>query len=288
MSENHQNSFISDQVVTGQYYYIDLHNRDSQASSVVCGGIEQCAAHYCMKREGFHYYSIEYVASGSGTLTLRNKTVPLHLGALFCYGPGIPHCIASDPDVPLLKHFVDFKGTSLIQQLRNSLLFRQPLFMNNPSRVGTIFDQLMQSGSEESQHRAELCTLLIKHLLLLVDEHAVPLDTALSRAWQTYLRCRQHLEQHCLDLNSIETLSRQCHIDKAYLCRLFKRYARETPHHVLTRLKMSRAADLLARQTTLVKQAARAVGYEDPYHFSRVFKHIYGISPERFIQTARR
>jgi AraC-like DNA-binding protein len=31
-----------------------------------------------------------------------------------------------------------------------------------------------------------------------------------------------------------------------------------------------------------VKVVARDLGYEDPYHFSRVFKRIMGVSPEQY------
>jgi AraC-like DNA-binding protein len=75
---------------------------------------------------------------------------------------------------------------------------------------------------------------------------------------------------------------------QTYLCRLFKRYADETPLHRPTRLRTPRAADLLSGGGVLVKQAAEAVGYPDPYHFSRVFKRAFGIAPEAFTQAARR
>ena len=47
-------------------------------------------------------------------------------------------------------------------------------------------------------------------------------------------------------------------------------------------------AELLGNQSMLVKEVAEAVGFADPYHFSRVFKRVYGIPPEAFSQTARR
>jgi len=51
---------------------------------------------------------------------------------------------------------------------------------------------------------------------------------------------------------------------------------------------MGRAADLLSNRNLLVKQVAEELGFSDPYHFSRVFKRVYGIPPETFSQTARR
>jgi AraC-like DNA-binding protein len=51
---------------------------------------------------------------------------------------------------------------------------------------------------------------------------------------------------------------------------------------------MGQAAEMLSGQNLLIKQVAEEAGYPDPYHFSRVFKRVYGIPPEAFIQTVRR
>jgi AraC-like DNA-binding protein len=32
----------------------------------------------------------------------------------------------------------------------------------------------------------------------------------------------------------------------------------------------------------LVKQVAAELGFDDPFHFSRAFKNIFGLSPEAF------
>lgn len=83
-------------------------------------------------------------------------------------------------------------------------------------------------------------------------------------------------------------MAEACFVDQAYLSRLFKRFAEESPLHLLTRLKMGKAAELLITRGLLVKQAAEETGFPDPYHFSRVFKRVYGIPPETFIRSARR
>jgi len=113
-------------------------------------------------------------------------------------------------------------------------------------------------------------------------------DAAFSPAWQTYMRCRQHIERNYLEIATVNDAARKCFIDQAYLSRLFKRFAEESPLQLLTRLKMGRAAELLSNRDLLIKQVAEEVGFADPYHFSRVFKRVYGILPETFTQAARR
>lgn len=285
---NKSASFISNQVSSGEYYYLNLTPNKNLNETVVCGGREQCAPDYRIERRGFQFQSIEFVSAGKGTLTLHGKTYPLRPGTLFFYGPKIPHTIATDPEVPMVKHFVDFAGTRLTEQINGTALISIPLYTDNLFHVRSLFESLLKTGSTESRHRDELCLLILRQIILTIDETALPHQEAFSPAWQTWLRCRQYMEQNFPTLGNIEQAARDCHLDKAYLCRLFQRYANETPLQLLTRLKMGRAAEMLSGQNLLIKQVAEESGYSDPYHFSRVFKRVYGIPPEAFIQTVRR
>ena len=50
---------------------------------------------------------------------------------------------------------------------------------------------------------------------------------------------------------------------------------------------MSHAASLLLTTGNLVKNIAFELGFENPFHFSRAFKSVYGISPESFVKQRR-
>jgi len=50
--------------------------------------------------------------------------------------------------------------------------------------------------------------------------------------------------------------------------------------------KMERAKELLRDQNYSVRQAGIEVGMQDPYHFSKQFKNIVGISPSAFMKQA--
>jgi transcriptional regulator GlxA family with amidase domain len=55
----------------------------------------------------------------------------------------------------------------------------------------------------------------------------------------------------------------------------------------LRRLRMSKAADLLATTPIPVKEIARRVGYGDASQFSKAFKRTYGVSPSQCRTMAR-
>ena len=83
----------------------------------------------------------------------------------------------------------------------------------------------------------------------------------------------------------VEDLANELNIDAAYLSRVFKRFHNESPYKFLIRLKMGHAASLLLSSRRLVKDIAFELGFENPFHFSRTFKSVYGVSPEKFLQN---
>ncbi len=256
---------------------------------VVCGGREQCSPDYRIDRESFKFHTIEFVAAGIGTLSIHGNHYVLRPGMIFHYGPRTPHVIETDPEFPLLKHFVSFTGHELTELLKHTVFRRGiPLYAARPFRIRSIFENLITTGNTQSRNRDALCTLLLRQLILMTDDTAMDAAMAASPAWQTYLRCRQHIERNFQDIATVKEAAGGCFVDQAYLARLFRRFAEESPLQLLNRLKMNKAADLLGNQRLLVKEVAEEVGFADPYHFSRVFKRVYGIPPETFTKTARR
>lgn len=287
--EKDRASFISTQVTSGEYYYLNLTPPKLSEETVVCGGREQCSPAYRIERDSFKFYSIEFVSSGRGTLTMHGKSFPLRPGAIYCYGPRTRHIIETDPENPMLKHFVDFTGSALVDLLKKTdFLAGHPLFVSRPFRIRSIFENLITTGNNESRNREALCALLLRQLILTADDCSMDPDAAFSPAWQTYLRCRQYMERNYLEIVTVAGAAGACFVDQAYLTRLFKRFAEESPLQLITRLKMGKAADLLGAGDLLVKQVAEQIGYPDPYHFSRVFKRVYGMPPETFIRATTR
>ncbi len=275
--------FFSHQIHDARRFYLDLTPAADIPLTVVCGGFEICDADYAIHRASFPYYSIEYVAGGRGRLQLAGQQYDLFPGAVFTYGPGVPQDIVTDAKDPLQKYFVDFAGTradSLLERV--SLAPSTVARVYAPGDVQRVFDDLIRDGSKGSGYCTELCTSLLEYLILRIADSLMPWEARQTPAFATYQRCRQHIATHFESLHSLEQIAQQCHVDRAYLCRLFRRYDNQTPYRFLLRLKMNLAAEKLLNPGVLVKQVAADLGFEDPFHFSRAFKNVIGLSPEAF------
>jgi len=275
--------FFSDQVLEAHRFYLDTYPRSRQPLAVVCGGCEHCQPDYRINRSDFPFYSVEFVARGKGTLTLQGRQHALFPGKVFAYGPGVPHVITTDPDNRLVKYFVDFTGPNASKILRNyGPAPGQAVQVTSPDVILRIFDDLIKNGETDSRYSPLLCATIVQQLILKIAETTVVEQVHTSVAFSTYQTCREFIRNNCLTVRSLEDVAEQCHIDTSYLCRLFKRFDNQSPYQYLMRLKMNAAAQRLHAPDALVKKVAYELGYADPFHFSRAFKKVFGLSPETF------
>jgi AraC-like DNA-binding protein len=275
--------FFSPQVVEARRFYLDPAPPAAKPVAVVCGGCERCAPDYAIHRTTFPYYSIEFVARGKGALILGGKEYALFPGAVFSYGPGIAQDIFTDVADPLIKYFVDFVGSRAVRMLgQGALAPGNVARVFAPGEVQWILDDLILNGLKGTRFASRICDVLLEYLILKIADSLMPWEASKTPAFATYQRCRQHIQAQYLRLQTQQQIASECHINPAYLCRLFRRYDHQTPYQYLMRLKMNVAAERLQDPGRLVKQVSHELGFSDPFHFSRAFKSVFGVSPDAF------
>lgn len=275
--------FFSLQVSKARRFCLNLNPQKQRRLSVVCGGLELCQSNYAIHRATFPFYAFEYVARGRGELKLNRRSYILEPGWLFSYGPGVPHHIIGSQSDPLVKYFVCFTGKGALALLRSChLLPGRVAQVFPPNAPAPLFDEIVESGLQVWPRTADLCASLLECLALKIAAAKAPLEGAETPAFATYQHCRQHIEENFPNLKTLRQIAQECHMDGAYLCRLFQRYDHQSPYQFLMRLKMNLAAEWLQQPGALIKQVAERIGFGDPFHFSRVFKSAFGVAPDTF------
>lgn len=287
--------FFSHQITEARRFFLQLHPPWNEGIVVIGGGNEHCTADYHIARADFPYYSVEFVARGEGTLCLGGPPLgdgvwhTLTTGAVFVYGPGIPHDMRCSPDRPMEKYFLTFAGAEAKKRLLASIPRPGEIVQSAaPEHVLRLFEDLIDAGRRETPYRARICRAIMEHLLLRIAESAVPLGTIGTDAFDTFQRCREWIEQGYRRIESLSEIAAHCGVDPAYICRLFRRYAHQSPWQYVLRLKMRDAAQRLQSQDVRVGQVAAEFGFNDPFQFSRTFRRVLGVSPRQFVQLQRR
>lgn len=277
--------FFSSQIQEARRFVLALRPQARTGLSVVCGGLEHCAAGYHVERRTFRYYSVEYVAGGRGTVVLDGKKYSLGPGQVFSYGPRIGHVIESDPRQRLVKYFVDFTGGNARRLLEQCGLKAGTLVQTSaPGWIGRWFEELIETGERRGQRSAEICGLMVEQMLHRVYETAIPAGSLESKAFATFERCRGYIEAHAVELQEVGDAAKACDVDVAYLCRLFQRFEKRGAYQYLMQVKMARAARILQEPGVLVKQVAGRMGFRDQFQFSRAFRRVHGVSPREMLR----
>ncbi len=276
--------YFSSQVRTARRFYLNLKPRTGGPLTVVSGGWERCSDDYRIARASFPYFGVEYVAGGAGTLRMGGREHALGRGTAYCYGPGVGHEIANAPGERLAKYFVDFAGKGSLRLLTEcGLAPGQVRVVDQAEAVEKAFEDLVRAGLSTGDHAARITALHLEILLVTLSEHGAGTRSGDERARATFVRCRDTIEARFLELESVTAAAAACHVDAAYLCRLFARYSPASPYRFLQRLRMNHAAARLEDGGSLVREVSAGMGM-DPFHFSRVFKRVHGLSPQAFLR----
>jgi transcriptional regulator GlxA family with amidase domain len=88
----------------------------------------------------------------------------------------------------------------------------------------------------------------------------------------------EHLDQPL----QVSTLAAQASVSPSHYFALFKRQTGTAPIDFFIRLRMNHARELLDSTCSSVKEVAAAMGYDDPFYFSRVFKSVHSVAPAEY------
>jgi two-component system response regulator YesN len=81
---------------------------------------------------------------------------------------------------------------------------------------------------------------------------------------------------------TLQTVAEHVHVTPVWLSKLFKKETDMNFLEYITDIRMKKAAELLTDLNHKVYQVSYMIGYQDPVHFSKLFKRKYGCTPQEF------
>lgn len=99
---------------------------------------------------------------------------------------------------------------------------------------------------------------------------------------EVFARCVSYMQTHFSEADlDIERVCEYGFISLSGLQRKFQKHFSLSPKQYLTKLRMTRAKELLIARELTVRQVAFACGFSDEKYFSRVFRRQYGYPPSQ-------
>ncbi len=269
-------------VAHAKYFYFDSDASDTGELKILCGGHEKCASDFSIARHNFPFYAIIFTLKGKGSYTCNGHKHGLQYGSLTTILPNVPHLLESDAAAPMEQIFVICLGERITELCeRSSLNSRQVISVSRPHATSVIFQDILHVGFSKPRFAQEICECYLKAVILDQAQNRLNEEFG-SASYESFLRCKQHIDDNFITIQSSAELAEKCCFDVRYIARLFRKYENTRPYDYLMQLKIDKALNLLITSNLNINQIALMTGFDDPYHFSRIFKKKLNMSPSRY------
>ncbi|MGB0413648.1 MAG: AraC family transcriptional regulator [Coraliomargarita sp.] len=269
---------LSPQVRLGRY--ANFSALPEAGGRIFMAGYEECAPDYEIERTDFPFWMLEFVAGGYGEFFYGKQGEELRHGSVFVYGPGVRIRFRNEAERPFRKYFLVSTQAGCPRVWQDIGLQAGRVFqLKDAASLITIFDQIIDEGEKLDAQTGQVVSGLHNVALALIARFQAPTRGERSGSRQAYDVAMAILQRDYRSLQTLADLAHRTGYSGEYLCRVFKKYHGASPYQVLLHRKMSAAWLLLRDGNLQVRAVAQELGYEDPLHFSRVFKKVMGCPP---------
>ncbi|NEV61327.1 AraC family transcriptional regulator [Thiorhodococcus minor] len=150
--------------------------------------------------------------------------------------------------------------------------------------------RLLKALRSETEARLLGPGLMREVLFRALGGTQAPVLYALAMYSGTFSKVAQVLkimQSHYAEKLDVEHLAERVHMSASAFHRAFKEVTSESPMQYLKKIRLTKARDLMVRESMKAYMAADRVGYESPSQFSRELKRFFGQSPAEMTRELR-
>jgi len=229
-----------------------------------------------MSMRHFDFYDLSHMFDGHGWYySPDGKIQEVEKGDGILVTPGFKHKYGGYKEF-YIEDAISFYGP-VADSLVNSGIIKNGILKIGQARRLLPIIELAMDHSEDSQLKAN-----IELQKLLLDLYFENKNTVASEN-PVFIRLLEEIKKTPERYWSLEIMADFCNLSVSQLKRVFNRRVGMTPKNYVDCLKMQLASEMLTEKHKTVKDIAAALGYSDPYHFSRRFKELKGCSPLKYI-----
>ena len=91
-----------------------------------------------------------------------------------------------------------------------------------------------------------------------------------------------YFEDHYAEKISLDRIADNMYLSSVYISKIFKSETGDTPIRHLINIRLEKAKELLENGWEgSIQEVAMQVGYDDVFHFGKMFKKRFGVSPSK-------
>ncbi len=238
-------------------------------------------------------FELHFFLEGSGAFQCNRTRYPVSPGRLYLTGPREFHSIAPEAGgKPLTWYAILFTFTDgadnqdhrLRLALERSLQNRETVLSVDPNFRFQFEDLLQMSRSADASLRESAAHLLRSFLYRWFVRSSASEGTPSGNRPHVD-RALAYMEKSVREHLTVEDIARKLGLSEEHFIRTFREEVRMTPHQYFTRLKVEGASGLLMSTDKTVGEISDWFGFENQFHFSRIFRKCTGLSPLQYRKT---
>lgn len=245
---------------------------------------------------GAQEYEIHFFLEGNGSFLCNRTRYPVSSGRLYLSGPREFHSILPETvSVPMTYYAIlfsvnassDSSDAPLHTALNSCLANRQTVLSINTNFRFQFEDLLQMSRSSDVSLQNSARHLLSSFLYRWFGRGELSGSTV-SRIGINQIHVEKALsimQKMVRENSSIEEIAWKIGISEEHFIRVFREEVRMTPYQYFTRLKVEGASGMLMSTDKLIGEISSWFGFENQFHFSRIFKKCTGMSPSEYRKT---
>ena len=250
-------------------------------------GWERCKPSHAFGPAARTHYLFHYVISGTGILHADDsegttRTYSVKSGQGFMIFPNQINMYIADKNLPWEYVWIEFDGLRIKETLEIAGLSVNSPIYHASSHI--LREEMMNEMLYIAQHGDMSPFHLIGHTYLVLDALTRSISSIRlkkgGRLRDFYIHeSINFIEQNFHNDISVEDIADHCGLNRSYFGKIFKESIGRTPQEFLLNYRMTKASELLKLTKLSIGDISSAVGYDNPLHFSRAFKNVYGVSP---------
>lgn len=242
------------------------------------------------------YLEMAFILSGEGKYRFEEGICPVKEGDLLIINPGVKHQALACPEVenPTTEFFVAAADIQMKGMPANTLPVPNDGHIMHTS--GELRQKLFRICSSMEAENAVcrqgryfmLKAYLMQMLLLVIREQCEPMEHTAGYAFESVNKkyvveqIVNYFEDHYNEKISLDQIAENMYLSPFYISKIFKSETGDTPIRHLINIRLEKAKELLGDgYEGSIQEIAAIVGYDDAYHFSKLFKKHFGITPSQ-------
>ncbi|MEN8077867.1 AraC family transcriptional regulator [Clostridioides difficile] len=264
--------------------FVNLNREPLSDLSFLFCGIHKCDGSYGYGPTIRHEYIIHYIISGEGTYYVNNTEYKLKENQGFLICPNSITYYQANKDNPWTYLWVGFNGNLAKKYLNYAGLDETKLiFHSNDNDLKDCIKEMIDNPPINYHNELLLHGLMYKFLAKLSMTSNISYIGKTSNHINSYIeKSVEYINKHYSGDIKIQDIADELAIHRSYLSKIFKQVIGKSPQEYLVYFRVNKAIELLEKTDLPISEISNLVGYYDQVAFSKIFKKLQGVSPNRY------